>query len=253
MKNKTNIVLFKLSIVFFVAIFVATAGCVRYFSGGDKGTQVVSSESSLTETLSTPGNDPSRSSPEVALPAETSTPIGHIKVEEVDPNPYITPDPYRLPYRSHGNWTTGEPIRVSRIPQFTKNIVLRSNSTAFQLNVTEGPLVIDLTYKPVFSDPDRTSMGNVNSGDDENSEVVTNSFVYSNAEVSVIDEISGKTVAKDGYNGVYSIDTDKKITIYSEGSYVIAISGNFIDVDMAIITGSAPVGTTVPTSGSSDW
>jgi len=60
----------------------------------------------------------------------------------------------------------------------------------------------------------------------------------------VYDTIANVTVEREGFNGVYSSESEKKITIYDDGSYVITLTGNFIDVKMAIITGTAPEPTT---------
>jgi len=219
------------------------------------GTQTVSSAPPLTSTLSPSGNDSLSKSPAISPPVVVTTPPGYIEVDEVDPEPYVTPDPYKLPYRDHGNWTTGEPDRIPRIPQFTKSYFLRSNSTAVRVNVTKGPLVIDLTFRPQWTDPDHTGIG---STVDEEGNVTpgtsVNSFVYSTAVVTVYSEGSRAIVEQDGYGKEFSVDTEKKITLYHEGSYVITLTGNFIDVNMAIITGSAlePV-TTGPTSENNDW
>ncbi|MDO9036136.1 MAG: hypothetical protein Q7U51_13175 [Methanoregula sp.] len=225
-----------------LAAMTFSSGCIKYLPTSNAGDTVVpprSQESALTNTSSPMAKVPHMVSPVVSSPVKVTTPADYFRVNEIDPKPYITPDPYALPYRDHGNWTIGEQNRVQKVPQFTKKVVLRSNSTAFLINVTKGPLVVDLTYSPRFPNPDKTSTKG------------TNSFVFSNAEVIVFDEISNATVAKEGYGGIYSTDLHKKITVYREGPYVIAIRGNFIDVTMVIITGSAqkPV-TTVPTSAS---
>jgi hypothetical protein len=225
---------------------LSSAGCIKqvqHYTSGYNGSQTESSGSRLIPALSPTADIPVSAAP--AVPSESGAlPYReNFRVEEVDPIVYITPDPYRLPYREHGSWTTREPDRVPKIPQFTKKIILRSNSTAFRVNVTKGPLVIDLTYCPLHPNPDNTHAGSKKSeetGDTEDYGVSTNSFVFSNAEITVIDEIAGGApVAKEGYNGIYSSDLYKQITVYREGSFVITLTGNFIDVDMAIITGSA--------------
>ena len=235
-------------VLFLVLIFILSAGCIKYLphnSSGDTTLQTLPGDTPVPTPEPTVINTPlpSDSLPSQQPPANVTslvpaTTLETISVKEVNPDPYITPDPYRLAYRNLSNRYTDSNLvpndLAPRIPQFTRNIVLRSNSTAFQVNVTKGPLIIDMKYSPLFANPDKTSLEG------------TNSFVYSNAEVTVFS--NGLPVARDGYNGVYSIETEKKITIYSTGSYVITITGNFIDVTMAIITGSAPEpATPVPT------
>jgi hypothetical protein len=270
-----NTVITRIGIIFLILIFVASAGCIKYLpvSSGDKEQ---SDSSVLPATTAIPPAVPVSSvqSPAVSPPVIVTTPSDYLRVDEVDPGPYVTPDPYRIPYRNHGNWTTGEPDRAPRISQFTKNVILRSNTTAFQVNVTKGPLVIDLTYHPLFTDPDNTGLGStdqglpnscnfedassdclVNSGTSGGDSVSTNSFVFSHADVRVFDKnTGGAPVEEEGYGGVYSSDLHKQIIIYREGPYIITISGNYIDVTMAIITGSAQVpATTAPDSVSNDW
>lgn len=258
MKKKLNSVLARAGIIFLILMFVSSAGCIKYLptsNGGDKGTQPVSPEPTVIDTPSPSADLPVNTSPAVPPAVVVTAPTASLKVAEVDPNPYITPDPYALPYRSHGNRTTGEPGQVTRIPEFTKNIVLHSNSTVFRVNVTKGPLVIDLTYKPRFSNPDQTNLGSAGSEESGSSGVSMNSFVFSNSEVTVIDEISGAVIAKEGYGGVYSSDLEKKITTYGEGPQIITLKGNFIEVTMAITTGSAPeLVTPAPTTSEyGDW
>lgn len=238
MKKKMNSTLARIGIVFLLIVFVSVTGCIKYLPIGTAGTNdthAVSQDPATTNTASPSGNVPSVNS--TAVPSFiATTPPDNLDVADVDPYPYITPDPYRLPYRDHGNWTTGEVNRVPKIPQFTKEIILRSNSTAFRVNVTKGPLVVNLTFSPQFIDPDHTSLDG------------TNSFVSSNAEVTVYDAITHITVGKEGYNGIYSSDADKKITIYRDGSFIITLTGNFIDVKLAISTGSVPEPAQIPVS-----
>ena len=279
MKNGLNTTLKKTGIIFLLLLLVLSSGCIKSLladKGEDKGSPTLPPEPGVNRSSS--GNIPITASITVSPHAVVTTPPDYIEVAGVDPRPYVTSDPYAIPYRDHGNWSNEEPARISRIPQFTKTVILRSNATAFQVNVTRGPLVIDLTYSPLFSNPDQTkqksddSDSNDDSGSTENiaitdgrdnfddswsrsgyisnSAVATNSFVSSNAEVSVLNEISNGTVAQEGYGGIYSTDLHKQITIYREGPYIITLTGNFIDVNIAITTGSArEVVTPAPTSG----
>lgn len=281
-----NTVLTRIGIIFLILVFVASAGCIKYLPVGNSGDKERTDSSVLpmTTAISPSIPDSSVPSPADTPPVVVTTPPYYLKVDPVDPGAYVTPDPYAIPYSYHGNWTTGEPDRVPRIPQFTKNVILRSNTTAFQVDVTKGPLVIDLTYQPEFSNPDNTGLGSTDQGlpsscnfEDAGSDcsgnsgtsrsdssdnsvtsggdsVSTNSFVFSGAEVKVFDKnAGGGPVAEEGYGGIYSSDLHKQITIYREGSFVITISGNFIDVNMAIITGSAQVpATPAPVSANND-
>ncbi len=169
----------------------------------------------------------------------TPPPAPTLSVHEVSPDPYVTQDPYRLPYRDHGNWSTGEPVRAKKYPRFTKSYVLRSNSTAVRVNVTEAPLVIDLTFSPQFTNPDHTGIGGgTNEDGSVRSGTSTNSFVYSTAVVTVHNEGSRSIVEQGGFGQGFNMDLEQKITIYREGKYVVTLTGNLIDVKMAITTGA---------------
>jgi hypothetical protein len=229
MKNRNKKGVLQCGTILLLLAVVLSAGCIKYLpigNAGANGTHPESPDSVAIDIPATSGTVSSGNS-SVVPSAVAATPSEKLEVVEVDPELYITPDPYRLPYRDHGNWTTVDASRIPKTPEFTKHIILRSNSTAFSVNVTKGPLVIDLTFSPQFTNPDMTSLEG------------TNSFVSSNAEVTVINSMTNVTVATEGYNWVYSTEDHKKITVYSDGSYIITLTGNFIDVTMAIITGSA--------------
>jgi hypothetical protein len=257
MKNM-NAHIVRIGIIFLLLIFVSSSGCVKNILNNTSGkteTQLVSPAPTAIDTPSSSGTVLPGKSPATPPIVVVTTPPGYIEVDQVDPGPYVTPDPYKLPYRDHGTWSTGEPDRATRIPQFTKSYVLRTDPTAIRVNVTEAPLVIDLTFRPRWADPDHTGTG---STANEDGSVTTgtsvNSFVYSTAVVTVYSENSHAIVEQDGYGKEFSVDLEKKITLYQEGSYIITLTGDFMDVNMAIITGSAltPV-IAAPTSGTNDW
>lgn len=234
-----NEVLLILSILLILMV-VFTAGCIKSAQNvlGDNHGETISGDASSHP-------DPSvmvslnTASPDAIPPRVTPTPATALTVDEVSPAPYITPDPYRLPYRDHGKWSTAEPVRSVKYPQFIKTYILRSNSTAVRVNVTQAPLVINLTYSPQWDNPDHTNIGSAISDDgSENTGVKMNSFVYSTAVVTVYNEGSCSIVEQDGYGKGYATDLARKITIYREGTYVITLSGDFINVNMAITTGA---------------
>ena len=258
-----------IGIILLLLVLVSSAGCIKQFqnyTGAINGTSSESSEFTVIDPISSQvGNPPGNSkgsSPSVAV----TTPPGYIEVDEINPDPYVTFDPYRLPYRDLRNRSSDEPLRVVRIPQFMKKIVLRSNSTAFSVTVPQAPLVIDLTFSPLFESPDLTGpgltvdtsrkypphKGEGGSGEDDEDEehrVLSGAFafVYPQAEISIIDAITNETVAREGYGGIYSSDKNKKITLYHDGSFIVTLKGDFIDTTMVITTGSAAVKTTAPT------
>ncbi|NMB78077.1 MAG: hypothetical protein GYA23_03160 [Methanomicrobiales archaeon] len=233
--------------VFFILVLVSSAGCIKVLQSGISGEK---------ESQHVPPEFPFEASAQyepdaLPYPAEATTPVASqpdstLQVDELSPKPYTTRDPYGLPYREHGNWSTREPARVARIPQFTKTVTLDGNTTVFRVNVTDGPLVVDLAFNPKFKNPDNTDAGNVCNDEDgvcEDEEkrygVFVNSFTYSKAEVAVRDGRSNGTVAKEGYGGIYSTDLKKQITIYNEGPFIIILSGDKVEITMTITTGTA--------------
>ena len=152
MKNYIHSVLVGIEIIFLILVFVSSTGCIRHLPIGNAGTNGTYPGSPDPVAIDTPSpGDNVLSGNSSAVPSVAATTLPEkLEVTEVDPRLYVTPDPYQLPYRDHGNWTTGEANRVPKIAQFTKKIILRSNSTAFGVNVTKGPLVIDLTFSPNF-------------------------------------------------------------------------------------------------------
>ena len=244
-----------LGIVFFVVLFMGSAGCVKQVQtaiSGDSIPEAASPVSVPSETIAPPGGISENTMPAPAPVTVTPTPLPRFRVDDVDPYPYITPDPYRLPYRDFSNLTGNVSENKGRTPQFSRTVVLRSNATAFQVNVTRGPFVIDLTFKPLFEIPDQTgdTGSSYPSKDKEDSEETSDSggssgglsgsksFVYSNAEVLFINTHTNETVAAEGYGGIYSSGTEKTVRIYKEGPYIIVLTGNFIDVNIAITTSS---------------
>jgi len=244
-----------LGIVFLVVLLLGSAGCVKQVQtaiSGDSGPEATSPLSGPSVPIAPSEGISDSTIPAPAPTIVTPTPLPHFRVEEVDPYPYITPDPYRLPYRDFSNRTGNVSDKSGRRPQFSRTFVLRSNATALQVNVTKGPLIIDLVFSPLFDIPDQTgdTGSSYPSEDEEDSEETSQgedssgglsgskSFVYSNAEVLVINTHTNETSATEGYGGIYSSDKTKTLKIYKEGPYTITLTGNFIDVLIAITTSS---------------
>jgi hypothetical protein len=265
MKKNMNVALVRVGIIFLILMFVSSTGCIKHFQNNNSGETErfsLSPGSAPIDTQSPSGDVPRSDPPSVTPSSAITTPPGYIEVDDVDPNLYVTPDPYKLPYRNLSNSTSGEPFRVPRIPQFTRSFTLRSNTTAIRVNVTQAPLIIDLTFSPFFENPDQTgdTSRSYPSDDEEESDSDEGdsegasrdlsgsyAFVYPYAEISVIDTLTNETVAKEGYGGIYSSGTKKSITLYRGGSFIVTLTGDFVETDMTITTGSAAVKTTVPT------
>jgi hypothetical protein len=269
MRKYMNTAPVSIGIILLLLVLVCSAGCIKQiqnYTGGINGTQSESSEFTVIDPVSSQAGDPPGNSMGGSSSVAVTTPPGYIEVNEINPEPYVTSDPYKLPYRDLRNLSSGEPQRVVRIPQFMKKIVLRSNSTAFSVTVPQAPLIIDLTFSPLFESPDLTGPdltvdtsrkypphkgegGSEDEDEDEEHRELSGAyaFVYPQAEISIIDATTNETVAREGYGGIYSSDKKKKIMLYHAGSYIVTLKGDFIDSDLKITTGSAVVRTTIVT------
>jgi len=226
MEIRINTVAKCLGIVILLAMVVLSSGCINSVQAMVSGSETdggLPYEDEYPSGMSlVPGPDAPAGVAAVMTPAPS--PAQTLAVDVVSPDPYVTTDPYRLPYRDHGNWSTVDAVRIKKIPQYSKSFVLRSNATAVRVNAPKAPLVIDLTFSPQWDNPDQTSGA-------------SGSFVYSKALVTVHMENSTAIVEQEGYGSGYSTDKEKKITLYREGIFVITLSGDFIDVKMEITTG----------------
>lgn len=233
-----------LGMILVLLMVVLSSGCinsVQAMLGGSGTNGKLLDEDEYPPGMSlVPGPDSSAGAAAVLTPAPS--PAQTLAVEVVSPDPYVTTDPYRLPYRDHGNWSTVDAVRVEKIPQYSKSFVLRSNATAVRVNAPEAPVVIDLTFNPKWDNPDQTKE-------------TSGSFVHSKALVTVHPDNSSAVLEQDGYGCGYSTETKKKITLYREGTVVITLSGDFIDVTMKVTSGGGlgPVATPKPSGYYNDF
>ncbi len=238
MKIRINTRAKYLGICILLVMVVLSSGCINSVqamlsgSGTDGGLPY---EDEYPSGLSlVPGPDAPAGAAAVLTPAPS--PAQTLAVDVVSPDPYVTKDPYRLPYRDHGNWSTVDAVRVEKIPQYSKSFILRSNATAVRMNAPEAPVVIDLTFSPKWDNPDQTKQA-------------SGSFVHSKALVTVHPDNSSAVLEQDGYGCGYSTETKKKITLYREGIFIITLSGDFIDVKMDVTSGEgATKPLTIPAS-----
>lgn len=234
MKIRVNIVLPVFFLLILFLAIIVSAGCITKM--------LPKSESSLSPLESGDNGIPAGSpAPAAVVPEMTGSPApAPAVISVINPAPYITPDPYRLPYRDHGNYSAIERVRVPKVPEFSGKYSLRSNTTAISVNVSQAPFIINLTFSPLWDSPDHTSSAPSKNGDGSVSgSGGINSFVFSRAVVAVYPEGSLVPVEREGYGNGYSVDTAKKITIYREGHYVITLTGDFMDVTVDVITGAA--------------
>jgi len=243
-----------------VLLVSISGGCVNKIL--QKDTRAESSETvgygNSTDLAGTPGTE--QRSPAVipAVPVAKITPVKSEIVTEVAP--YITPDPYPVMHATRINET---PVYrfIDREPEFEKKYVMRGNATGFLVNVVEGPLYIVYSVKPqndCLFDPETCRGGQ------------TKPVQRPYLTITVRDNATQEVVTEDGYGRQYSSDTGdynfvvqgenddgltssggmsgsnsvspglRRIIIYREGIFHVTMEGNYLDVNLAIITGTSP-------------
>jgi hypothetical protein len=193
------------------------------------------------------------------VPAMGITPQKSEIVTEV--LPILTPDPYPILHGTRIN-ETHQYRFIDRVPEFEKTYTFRGNATGLLVNVAEGPLYVVYTVKPqndCLLDPDACR------GD------MLKPVQRPYLTITVMDNQTQQIVAEDGYGREYSSDTGnyefiissentldgltsssgsigtntvypgpRRIVVYKEGVFHVTIEGNYLDVDLSIITGSSP-------------
>jgi hypothetical protein len=147
-----------------------------------------------------------------------------------------TPFPVATTRNPPTNYTVLPERTVNAIP-FTaiyyNNIPFKQNTTAISYNLTMPPLVIEMCFKPNMTT--RTIWYESRTGDDKGvTEKVTTISPAAWFDVKVRDPVTGNVVAEDGYARTYSVDTAKKLTIRSAGSYLVEFSGNDLSAEIQI-------------------
>jgi hypothetical protein len=121
-----------------------------------------------------------------------------------------------------------------RYAEFSRTYVLRGNATGLVVNATvlEGPLWIAFDVKPLYD-----CLENVESCRGDNAKTISRPYFT----LTVRDNRTREIVAEDGYGQEYSSQkTNRTIKIYGEGQYHLTLTGNSVDVTLAVATGAAP-------------
>lgn len=186
------------------------------------------------------------------------TPVKSEIVTEVAP--VLTPDPYPILHGTRINETPQYSF-LDREPEFEKTYTFGGNATGLLVNVVEGPLYILYTVKP-----QNDCLLNPNSCRGNMDKPVQRPYL----KISVRDNETGEIIAEDGYGREYSSDTGeyefsitgqdpdslttsagkistnivspgpRRIILYEEGVFHITMEGNYLDIDLSIITGASP-------------
>ena len=224
--KKTGIILFLLVLI---CILTGTCGCVRLMQqSGDSGKNV----SVQPEVTMIPGTS---AATVTARPGSTTTTGSGLQVYSAVPD--VTPDPYPVQHGTRVNST----VLTSRYvtSTFTRTYTLGGAPVGLGVNVTKGPFLIYFTINPKYdclNDPD-SCRGTM---------LVPVNRPY--CTITVTDNQTRRVVAQDGYAREFSSNkTDRSITIYGAGQYLITIEGNYLDITLSLASGDpTPVPTAKP-------
>ena len=234
-------------VLFIVMVLMAgTCGCVRLMqqsmdsgngtSSNDSG-NLTSTQTDVTSTFfAGQGRFPPHAPITTPTQQESGTTAGSgLQVYSAAPD--VTPDPYPVQHGTRVNST----VLTSRYvtPSVTRTYTLGGAPVGLGVNVTQGPFLIYFTINPKFdclNDPD-SCRGTV---------LVPVNRPY--CMITVTDNQTHQIVAQDGYAGEFSSNTtDRSITIYGTGQYLITLEGNYLDITLSLATGDP---TPVPTISS---
>lgn len=222
-------------LVVLVMVFVAAGGgCLAVKKAGEND----ESDSSTAPVQSDPGSG----RPQAALPfmgfpgmvphgpgpavTQASEPVYSDAVYLVDPVPAQQGE-----YLPRENPCNVSPIPMTRYPVeagvlvnetaiFAGTYVLNHSAVGLKVNADAAPFFITFRVTPRSPDP----------------------VVRSSLTVTVRDAETLELVADEGYNGLYSSDTEKTILLYRPGPYVVTLDGRYVSV-------AVRMGTKVATSG----
>lgn len=233
-REKTGIII---SLLLLAGLIAGTCGCVRLAQQSMDSGNGTSLQPDVTASH---GVVPVAS----VAPSRATTPAQKVSVVTTGSNlqvynaaPDVTPDPYPVQHGTRINQTSLTSRYVT--PAFTRTYSLGGAPVGLGVNVTKGPFLIYFTINPkvdCLSDPDscRGTLG------------VPVNRPY--CTITVTDNLTHKVIAQDGYAREFSSNkTDRSITIYGAGDYLITLTGNYLDITLSLASGDpTPVPTAAP-------
>jgi|MTBAKMStandDraft_1061839.scaffolds.fasta_scaffold02517_2 hypothetical protein len=222
--------------VIFLVILTLLAGCVKppentggssgssdgssWFSPGTKGTPGTSKDN----TGSTGGGGTTAGP--TASPTETSSII------PATPFPVETPPPTTSSYTRLPDVTPEVPEYVAI---FYNTLTFRQNKTAYSYKLERPPMVIEMCIRPNMTTRTIWYSYETKEGSAKGkTQTVTSISPAAWFEVTVRDQATGTIVAQEGFARSYSVETAKKITLRSAGTYLIEFGGNDLSAEVQI-------------------
>ena len=259
-----------LALLIFIVLMAGSAGCIKLAQNAISGEPVPTTVPTIAETpVVTPAALPLSTPTPVPIPV--LTPAKSDLVTEVTPD--VTPNPYIFPNAIPINASPQLPAYQYRTPEFTRTYPVNStNPIGLRVNVVQAPLYIVYTVNPVnncLTDADSCRGSNpAQTASADSTGTSVNSANNPYMTITVRDNQTGEIVARDGYGGIYSSDTGtyqftytanlstsvngkqqqtytvtpgpRYIAVYKGGQFQITIDGDYLDVTVSIITGTAP-------------
>jgi len=229
-RKRTGVYLF----LIVLCIMAGTCGCVRLVQQSlDPGNETVAVPNGPPGSAIGAVTPPVQIRPTSPIPTATAGSGLHV----FNATPDVTPDLYPVQHGTRINQTPLTPRYVT--PSFTRTYTLGGAPVGLGVNVTKGPFFIYFTINPKYdclSDPD-SCRGTLS---------VPVNRPY--CTITVTDNRTHKVVAQDGYAQEFSSNrTDRSITIYGAGEYLITIEGNYLDITLSLASGDpTPVATAAP-------
>jgi hypothetical protein len=226
MTAKRALIVFLLIII--VVMMVILSGCIAPPKGNPEGTSGTSGSTSGSTSGGTSGGTKSGGSAAATTPTVTPDTIEAGYLTPVTPFPVeTTPRP-----------TSGYTVLPDITPNMTEfvaifynTIAFRQNKTAYSYDLKNPPLVIEMCIKPNMTTRTIWYESKYKDQDDVTKKVTT---ISPGAwfEVTVRDPVTGNILAREGFARSYSVDTAKKLTLRSPGSYLIEFSGNDLSAEI---------------------
>lgn len=245
-REKAGSILF---LTFLVIISVSASGCIKLMQQSPGSNNIQTQEVLYPDPVRTVVPASSINPAQKNLPPQPTLPVTPtISGLITDAAPILPPDLYPILHGTQINETRGTNRQV-RYAEFTRTYVLRANATGLVVNATEleGPLEIRFEVKPLYD-----CLENPDSCRGELGKSINRPYFI----LTVRDNRTREIVAEDGYGREYSSQKDNRtIKIYGEGQYHLTLTGNSVDVTLAVATGAAPPSpetqssTTSPTPG----
>jgi hypothetical protein len=203
-----------------IIVLVILSGCIAPPKGNPEKTSGTSS--------STTGGTKSGGTTATTTTTGTPVPVETGYVTPVTPFPVITTPKPTSGYTVLPDIT---PNATEYVAIYYNTIPFKQNGTAFSYDLTMPPLVIEACIKPnmttrtIWYESKYEDQGDV-------TEKVTTISPAAWFEMTVRDPVTGTIIAQDGFARSFSVDTAKKLTVRSPGSYLIEFSGNDLSAEI---------------------